>query len=84
MPWSTSEGDRVAEYVLRMRDRAAIDAVLERVWSLRCAHEGERATYVGPQVGGWLHVRYEGDCAVGAAFTRVAPVGAPDRRQGDA
>lgn len=75
--WTPDERDAVARTLLALADRPEIEEHLGRTYDLRSADGPEGVEYGGPEVGGWLRVRYLGERAVAVVFVPVVSEPAP-------
>ncbi len=68
--WSDAEGRAVLRVLGELADRYEVEEWLGRCYGLRGVERADGVEYSGPDVGGWVRVRYLDDRLVAAVLVR--------------
>ena len=70
--WNQDQQKSLTRVVLALSHRYEIDELLGRTYQLRRVDSEEGTEYSGPDLGGWLRIRFQDDRAVSAHFIERA------------
>jgi hypothetical protein len=66
--WDKAQQDALTSAVLALSHRYEIDELLGRVYRLRAVESEHGVEYSGPELGGWLRIRFHEERAISANF----------------